>query len=197
MGRPTKLDQELVLPGGARTTVRERILQLVAQGVPFIHAAAAAGIAERTYFDWMRKGRAGQAPYAQFAQDIREQHGRAVAQVVLTHRKVALGQALRSRVIKTTLSEEGAHVEVVQEDYYPPHAGALQWWMERREPAHFGQVATRDADTDPLEDGGYAGSDDPTADQQAIARILDSIAARETAGTGAAPDSQAPGGNAG
>lgn len=187
MARPTKLD---ALVPGTTQTVQERIVQLVAQGVPVSHACAAAGVAERTYYQWMRKGRAGQGIYEQFMQAVHEAHARAVTQVVLTHRRAAIGQAVRSRTVRTTLTDEGAHVETVNEEFYPPHVGALQWWMERREPALFGQVVARDGDNDPDVDSGYTATDDPAAEYDALSRILDGLAAREATGPGAAPDSQ-------
>jgi hypothetical protein len=64
-GRPTKL---LSMP----PKVRASLIAMVADGVPYSTACQAAGVAERTFKEWMRKGRADDArePYKSFAMSI-------------------------------------------------------------------------------------------------------------------------------
>lgn len=168
MGRPSAINREVLLPNGQRTTAGAHIIRLVAQGVPPAHAAQAAGIPRGTLYAWLQRGRARKAPYAAFHDELRDAEARSVAEVVLTHRRGAMGQALRSRTKRTVLTDEGAHEEVIEETYHPPNLGALQWWLERRFPADFGQVIARDTGLLP----------DDAGDQQGPVVTLDPVEAR-------------------
>lgn len=59
-GRPSKLTAEL----------SQTILADIAAGLHPEVAAQAAGIVPSTYFDWMQRGKAGEAPYATFRSDV-------------------------------------------------------------------------------------------------------------------------------
>lgn len=80
MGRPTKLNDD----------VREKIVSLVRAGNYPEVAAQAAGIASRTYYEWMAKGDEGRDPYAQFAQAVKEAQAAAESHAVTIIRKAAM-----------------------------------------------------------------------------------------------------------
>lgn len=61
MSRPSKLDER----------VAERIVQATRKGLPRRRAARLAGIHPATLFDWLARGRAGEQPYADFADRIK------------------------------------------------------------------------------------------------------------------------------
>ena len=63
-GRPTKLTP----------TVRENICRLIREGVPADASAVSIGIARRTFFDWLERGRAGEPLYAEFQLAVDEAH---------------------------------------------------------------------------------------------------------------------------
>lgn len=52
--------------------LRQRILEMILQGVPLTTTAIANGIPKRTFFDWLEKGRADDAvdPYRTFAEEV-------------------------------------------------------------------------------------------------------------------------------
>lgn len=80
MGRPTKLTPE----------VQEKIVSLVRAGNYPEVAAQAAGIAGRTYYEWMAKGDEGRDPYAQFQQAVKEAQAAAESHAVTIIRKAAM-----------------------------------------------------------------------------------------------------------
>jgi hypothetical protein len=80
MGRPTKLNDE----------VQEKIVSLVRAGNYPEVAAQAAGVAGRTYYEWMAKGEDGREPYAQFMQAVKEAQAAAESHAVTIIRKAAL-----------------------------------------------------------------------------------------------------------
>jgi hypothetical protein len=80
MGRPTKLNAE----------VQEKIVSLVRAGNYPEVAAQAAGVAGRTYYEWMSKGEDGREPYAQFMQAVKEAQAAAESHAVTIIRKAAL-----------------------------------------------------------------------------------------------------------
>jgi hypothetical protein len=57
--------------------VQQRVVQALRVGATDKVAAQYAGIAERTFYSWLAKGLAGQAPYVQFVQAIEKAKGRA------------------------------------------------------------------------------------------------------------------------
>ena len=60
-GRPTKLN----------AVTQRRICDLIRKGVPRERAARLSGIGASTFHEWMRKGDAGEAGYAEFPEAIR------------------------------------------------------------------------------------------------------------------------------
>lgn len=62
MPRPTKLTPKL----------QERVVGFVRAGAYVETAAAAAGISKETLYSWLRRGAAGEAPFAAFAEAVEE-----------------------------------------------------------------------------------------------------------------------------
>jgi hypothetical protein len=175
----------------ANPEVVERILTEIRFGVPASVAARAAGVAERTYYAWMAKGRDTRArgKHAEacrvFAEGVRQAEAYALSAAQLTHTRLALGQLVRREVRRVVLTDEGAHEEVIEREYHPPDARALQWWLERRAPGFYGAVVARDADTaDPDEVMAPDAADDDPAD---AAERLRSALRRYAAAEGATP----------
>lgn len=71
-GRPTKLTPEL----------QAKICEYLATGCYVCTACDLCGIGERTYYDWMARAEAGEEPYSQFAQAIKDAEARAEARAV-------------------------------------------------------------------------------------------------------------------
>ena len=69
MARPTKLTPK----------VREHIVESIRAGAYAEQAAHAAGIAPSTYYDWLRRGEAGERPFSEFSDALRA--GEAEAEV--------------------------------------------------------------------------------------------------------------------
>lgn len=63
-GRPTKLNAKL----------QAAIVKLIEEGVPADASAVSLGIARRTFFDWLERGRAGEPLYAEFQLAVDEAH---------------------------------------------------------------------------------------------------------------------------
>lgn len=189
-GRPSKLDDP---------TTRERILREVSFGVPIEHAAAAAGVAASTLHDWRQRGRGthkrrGPAPkYVEFVEALREAQGRAVSTVQLAHMRLALGQQVKHRTTKTTLTDEGAHEQVVTEEFFPASAPALQWWMERRVREYVPTVAQHPEHDD---EEALTADADPTATRDKLDSLLDRYVTAAATDGGPGP-SEPPAGGAG
>jgi hypothetical protein len=78
MGRPTKLTPEL----------SAKICEYVRIGLHVDTAAAYVGIAEKTFYRWMERGRsAKRGIYADFVEDLRRAEAQMTAAMVLGHRK--------------------------------------------------------------------------------------------------------------
>ena len=62
MGRPTKLTPD----------VHKKIVNLIKAGNYNDIAAQAVGITEQTFYGWMKRGEAGESPYFEFFQAVKE-----------------------------------------------------------------------------------------------------------------------------
>lgn len=93
MGAPTKLTPEL----------QQEIVGYLASGCYIETACAVAGIGKTSYYDWLKRGEAGEEPYAGFLNAVREAEHRA---------------ELRAIAIIHKAGEED-----------PKH---LEWWLERK-----------------------------------------------------------------
>lgn len=101
MARPTKLND----------VCTQAIVKAIRAGVSLSGAAKSAGIGERTLFDWLSRGRAGEVPFEQFSQRVREAEGHAETFVV-------------SKLFEQI--EDG-------------NVGATCFWLERRRPEEWGK----------------------------------------------------------
>ncbi len=79
MARPTKLTPE----------VRERIVGSIRAGAYAEQAARAAGIAPSTYYDWLRRGEAGEPTFSEFSEALRAGEAEAEIAAVATIREAA------------------------------------------------------------------------------------------------------------
>lgn len=67
MGRPSKFTPEIAAA----------ILRAVGAGLAYPQAAALAGVCERTLYNWLEAGDAGQEPLATFLQDLKSTEAKA------------------------------------------------------------------------------------------------------------------------
>lgn len=101
MGRPTKLNDE----------TQTVVVEAIRLGMYEKDAAQAAGIGERTFHDWMARGKIGEEPFMQFSQSIK--------------RARAEAQFANIRIIRTA-AEAGKWQ-------------AAAWWLERSFPKLWGR----------------------------------------------------------
>ena len=99
MARPTKLDDIRA----------KRLINAIAEGASLAGAARSAGIAESTLFDWLARGRDGEAPFAEFSERLTKAEGETEVRVTS-----ALMRAI----------DNG-------------HVGAMSFWLERRLPVQW------------------------------------------------------------
>jgi len=68
MARPTKLT----------AAVQQDLVYALTEGAAIAHACDYAGIATSTYYDWMQRGAASEAGFAEFAETMTRARGRGV-----------------------------------------------------------------------------------------------------------------------
>jgi hypothetical protein len=178
--------------------VREKILREIRFGVPPPVAAQAAGVSDRTFYRWTQRGRDSRSGAAyEFWHEVVEARAYALGAAQLTLTRLALGQLVKREVKKVVMSEDGVSEEVTEREFHPPHAGALQWFLERRAPEFYGAVAVRDSDTaDPDEVMPPASAaDDPDDARRRLTGLLDRVASRAAADEGPAPGGAGAGGD--
>lgn len=188
MARPSLIENEQTV---------QAILEAVRAGVPPSTAAIAAGVKESTYLEWMQRARGthrrgGGQRFVEFAEALRAAEAEFRRRAQITHTGLALGRTVKREVIRTVINEQGAHEQVVEREYYPPNALALQWALERRGGPEYSPVPTRDVVED-VTAGGPVDAD-PTATRQDLDRILDRYASAPAAAGGAGPGDDPPGG---
>ena len=79
MARPTKLTPQ----------VRDQIAEAIRLGAYAEQAAAAAGIASSTYYDWIKRGDAGEQPFSEFSEALRACEAQAEVAAVTVLRDAA------------------------------------------------------------------------------------------------------------
>lgn len=102
-------------------TIEKTIVDVIRLGGTRSHAAAAAGVSPTALFTWLRRGRAGEEPYAQFAQHMKKADGEA--------------RTVATKAIRTAL--EGGTWQ------------AAAWWLERRYPKEWARRDPTPAKVDP------------------------------------------------
>jgi transposase-like protein len=94
MGRRTKLTDP----------VQKQIVQLLETGVTIADTCAHVGIAKSTYFDWIRRGEAGEAGYSDFSDGVSRAHGAAKVKAIETLR-AAMSPYNTTRTTTETFTE--------------------------------------------------------------------------------------------
>lgn len=188
MARPSLIDDAEVI---------KQIIDAVKAGVPPSTAAAAAGVKESTYLEWMQRARGthrrgGGQRFVEFAEALRGAEAEFRRRAQITHTAASLGRTVKREVIRTVINDDGAHEQVVEREYYPPNLLGLQWALERRGGPEYSPVPVRDAVTDI--DAGGAVDPDPTTTRADLDRILDRYAAAPSAAAGDSGRDAPPGG---
>lgn len=148
MGRSTKLNPD----------TQEIIIEAISSGNYQETAAALAGIEERTFYNWMKRGeneakRLEQNPrlrpqqsekiYLQFFQAVKKALASSEARDIAVVDQAAQGGVLvaKKTVTKRTESKNGAVTEttIEEESYLPPQWQAAAWRLERKFPDKFGK----------------------------------------------------------
>lgn len=131
-GRPTSLDTEAA----------NAIVGILQKGLPIEDAVAAAGVSEKSYFNWMRRGeRASKArilkdsekPFLQFFQSCKKAR--------------SLGKVARvTQIERAGMGDQNT----------PPDWKAVAWLLERMHPEQFGRRIIR-LEATPLEEAAAGG----------------------------------------
>ena len=145
MARPSKLTPEI------QTAIVKRIER---GNYPEI-AAQAEGIAASTYYLWMQKGDAGEAPYSEFSEAV--ERARARAEVTWVE-ELATSDNTHDRkwlLERTRRERYGQSIDVGMKDQAYEHVFA--WLREELDPETFGRLVERRADA--------GGEEAPSADE--------------------------------
>lgn len=126
-GRPTKLTPEL----------QARMLALLRAGNYVETAAAACGLAKKTFYNWLQKGaRAKGGEYHEFAAAVEKAMGEAEARDLLTIDKAAQGYDVT--VVKETVSN-GVVIDREVKNSRRFDWQAAAWRLERKFPDRWGR----------------------------------------------------------
>jgi hypothetical protein len=134
---------------GRRTTltpaIQEAILHAVADGVPYIQAAALAAVPERTAHLWRQRGE-GLCPdrpatplYVQFVQSLTHARARDEARRIARIDQAGEGGTVVERTTTTRTLKDGTTVTETRERYSKPDWRADAWHLERSRPDTWGQ----------------------------------------------------------
>lgn len=115
--------------------IHEQIVRAIRSGAPFAHAAAMAGIGERTLYDWLARGErallaadsslpveATEEPFARFRSDVDIARAQARVAAVATITRAIVGEK----------AEDGTWITF-------PDWKAAAWYLERSAPEEFGR----------------------------------------------------------
>jgi hypothetical protein len=105
MGRPTKLTP----------AIQKKICDGLRNGLYADSAAILGGICEDTYYEWIKRGEAGDEPYASFSEAVKE----------------ATAEAEQNALADVKMGRTG------KDD--PPHWTSAAWFLERRFPSKYGR----------------------------------------------------------
>ena len=119
-GRPTKLNAKL----------QTSICELIAGGVPSEDAAVSVGIARRTFFEWLERGRAGDPLYADFQLAVDEAfavfHAATVGQAVSDPKNAMAILAARFPKAWARTDRHHLDVSVSQRPLIDPTKGSVE-----------------------------------------------------------------------
>lgn len=90
-GRKTKLTDP----------IQKQIVKLLKTGVTIADACSNVGIAQSTYFDWLKRGEAGEAPFAEFSKAVSRAHNDAKVAAIETLRTAMSPYKQKSTSTKT------------------------------------------------------------------------------------------------
>lgn len=138
-GRPTSLTPR----------VQAEIVKCLEEGLYLAHAAACAGVTDRSVRDWMKRGEEGEAPFAAFSSAV----------------KVAEAIAARDAMSRVRLAKSG-------EGTHPWQASA--WFLERRFRGMFGRsfVETAPVDGEVIDPTTPEGREKAIADLRKMPRAM-------------------------
>lgn len=143
MGRKTKLTQEL----------QDQICRVLRAGNYIEDTCAYVGIAESTFYEWVRRGERGwkidrEAGYSEFSEAVKKARAEAAVSSVARIRKAAQGELEVKR--KVTTKSDGT--QVIETTLQPPQWQADAWYLERSYPHRWGRRVMQQEITG--EDGG-------------------------------------------
>ncbi|MGH7470352.1 MAG: hypothetical protein ACRENP_20610 [Longimicrobiales bacterium] len=135
MGRKTKLTP----------TVHERIVKAIRGGNYYVTAAAYAGVAERTFYDWMRRGeKSTKGIYFDFYQAVQLADAEATVRNVQILNQAAAGVVVEKTVTRTYWEGSGEDKRQVTETTVTKSVErdvrAAQFWLERKHRPLFGKA---------------------------------------------------------
>jgi transposase len=125
------------------------LLNAIRMGLTFKDAATVAKITERTFFNWIEKGRnAKSGKYFQFLQSLERAKAEGQAAVAQTVIKAAQG-GLPIKETKTRQLPDGSIEVTVIEKVSAPNVTAAMFILERRYPDEWGRKETVKLEGDP------------------------------------------------
>jgi hypothetical protein len=135
VGRPTRLHEGLI----------DRIVDVIEDGAPIVHACSALGIPESTYHSWKARGRQAQSVrdqtgacpegeriYLTFLERTEEARATAAVQVVGALKRLALGETVSE--IEVVLDEETEEEVARIIRFEKPSERAMEFYLERGHP---------------------------------------------------------------
>lgn len=193
-GRPSVMDRVVATVDGRAITAAEQMLAAIRSGNYVETAAAAAGIAKETYYEWLRVGANARAKKGRTTKHEQRciEFSDAVAEAVAASEAMQvslLEQLARGGIKVETVTEKVADGKVlertVKTEHTLPSVAAITWRLERRFAKRWGQRGSLELTG---ADGGAIVVE--TADARAIIkRELDKMAERMES---AAPPTPSP-----
>ena len=134
MGRPTKLTDN----------IRTAILKAVANGVPYLQAAALADVSQNTAMEWRARGQGtdNRPPtplYASFANALKKAEAQDEARRVLRINQAGQGGTVTYEKVTRTTAADGTAKEIREQRRTAPEWQADAWHLERTRPEVYGR----------------------------------------------------------
>lgn len=115
-------------------SVQERICNALRSGNTARTAATLGLVSEKTYYEWLRRGEAGEEPFCSFRQAVEEAQEEAQRAALAAIQKAANGWM--EETVEEFKTEKGSFTKtkrVLRRDWK-----AASWFLERRNPAEWG-----------------------------------------------------------